>query len=203
MNCVLPRLDPANYNQHRLHGPERNWPETNCYIDLWIEVLSSLGLPPEAMLGFTARQDFEGDHFTFFKVPLEDLERLYNIRVTELAIFDDVERHVQAQINRGRMPLVEVDSYWLPDTRGVSYQTTHSKTTIGINALDPANKTIHYFHNAGYFSLSGDDYDGVFGRKNSTEGGVQLFPYVEFAKFPENKRNPPLLKTEWVRALHR
>ena len=52
----------------------RIWPETNCYVDLWIEVLAAAGFTPEAMLGFTLTQDFEGDQFTFFKVPLEDLE---------------------------------------------------------------------------------------------------------------------------------
>ena len=28
---------------HRLHGPDRMWPETNCYVDLWIELLHALG----------------------------------------------------------------------------------------------------------------------------------------------------------------
>ncbi len=74
--------------------------ETNCYVDLWSKSSMRLGLAPEAMLGFTLTQDFEGDQFTFFKVPLEDLEALYGVVATELAIFDTVENHVEMQIER-------------------------------------------------------------------------------------------------------
>ncbi len=110
MPMVFPGLDPETYSVHALHSQERMWPETNCYVDLWIEVLNALGLAPEAMLGFTLTQDFEGDQFTFFKVPLEDLEALYGVVATELAIFDTVENHVEMQIERGRLCLVEMDS---------------------------------------------------------------------------------------------
>lgn len=180
---VLP-FNPADYAPHPLHSTERMWPETNCYVDLWIEVLASLGASPEAMLGFTLTQDFEGDQFTFFKVPLEDLEALYGIRVTELAIFDKVEGHVSAQISRGRLCLVEMDSFYLPDTQGVGYGTAHGKTTVGINRLDLENREMDYFHNGGFFSVSGDDVDGLFQRK-AAEGALPFLPYTEFAKFPD------------------
>ena len=88
MTSVFSGIDPETYRQHALHSSERAWPETNCYVDLWIEVLATSGVAPEAMLGFTLTQDFEGDQFTFFKVPLEDLDTLYGIRATELAIYD-------------------------------------------------------------------------------------------------------------------
>ena len=138
MRQIFPGLDPKNYVQHPLHSSERMWPETNCYIDLWIEVLASKGLAPEAMFGFTLTQDFEGDQFTFFKVPLEDLEALYGIRATELAIFDRVENHIEAQLERGRICLIEMDSFYMPDTHGVGYQKEHGKTTVAINRLDLA-----------------------------------------------------------------
>ncbi|HHV70630.1 MAG TPA: DUF1839 family protein, partial [Ochrobactrum intermedium] len=85
MQAVFPNIAPDRYTPHALHAQTRIWPETNCYVDLWIEVLATLGVAPEAMLGFTLTQDFEGDQFTFFKVPLEDLEALYGVRATELA----------------------------------------------------------------------------------------------------------------------
>ena len=72
----LKGLNPADYRPHELHGAGRDWPQTNCYVDLWIEVLHSMGYAPEAALGFTLLQDFEGDQFTFFKFPPEDLELL-------------------------------------------------------------------------------------------------------------------------------
>lgn len=172
------------YQAHPLHDPGRSWPQTNCYVDSWIEVLASFGVPPEAMLGFTVTQDFEGDQFTFFKVPLEDLESLYGIVVTELALYDTVESHVLTQINRGRLTLVEADSFYLPDTAGVTYRSEHGKTTIGINRLDPIAKTMDYFHNDGFFSLSGEDYAGVF--QHAVEPALRWIPYVEFAKFPQS-----------------
>jgi len=186
-NC-LPGLNPAAYQPHFLHGPERNWPETNCYVDLWIEVLGAMGLQPEAALGFTVAQDFEGDQFTFFKFPPEDLALLFNLNVQELAIYDRVETHALEQVQRGRLVLIEVDSFYLPDTRGTSYQLTHGKTTIGVNHLDTDKRVMHYFHNAGFFALEGSDYDGIF-RQNYTPGSAQsaLFPYVEFVKVGKNK----------------
>jgi len=183
MNAVFPAIRPDGYARHALHSSERMWPETNCYIDLWIEVLNALRLPPEAMLGFTMTQDFEGDQFTFFKVPLEDLEALFGIRVTELAIFDAVENHIQTQIGRGRLCLIEMDSYYMPDTQGTAYRTEHGKTTVAINRLDMAAKRVEYFHNAGFFSLEGEDFDGLF-QLHLTEGEAPFLPYTEFAKFP-------------------
>lgn len=182
VNAVFPAIAPASYQPHALHASSRRWPETNCYVDLWIEVLATFAVPPESMLGFTLTQDFEGDQLTFFKVPLEDLETLYGIVTTELAIFDSVERHLQVQVERGRLCLVEVDSWFLPDTRGVSYQLEHGKTTIAINRIDPAGLRLEYFHNAGYFELSGQDYAGIFGHGQPTDG-LPFLPYTEFSRF--------------------
>jgi Domain of unknown function (DUF1839) len=180
MAACLPGLDPAAYRPHALHDGQRNWPETNCYVDLWIEVLHALGLDVSAALGFTVRQDFEGDQFTFFKFPPEDLATLFDIHVQELAIYDVVERHTLEQLRRGRLVLIEADSFYLPDTRGTSYRTTHGKTTIAVNLLDPDAHRLHYFHNAGYFELSGADFDGLF--REPQRQPAFLFPYVEFVK---------------------
>ena len=184
MASVFQGLEPAAYQAHALHASERMWPETNCYIDLWIEVLASMKLPPEAMLGFTMHQDFEGDQFTFFKVPLEDLEALYGIRCTELAIYDRVESHVAEQIGRGRLCLVEMDSFYMPDTQGVGYRREHGKTTVAINRLDLEKRELDYFHNAGFFRLSGEDFDGLF-QLHLTAEDLPFLPYTEFAKLPD------------------
>lgn len=181
---VFDTLDPLTYVCHPLHDHERDWPETNCYLDVWIDVLSALGLPPEACLGYSITQDFEGDQFTFFKVPLEDLAALFGLRVTELAIYDRVENHVLEQIKRGRLSLVEVDSYFLPDTRGTGYHQTHGKTTIAINRIDIAGRTMDYFHGLGLHRLEGEDFDGIFWR-TAPEGGLPFLPYTEFVKMPD------------------
>ncbi len=184
MTAIFPSLSAENYAPHPLHASDRMWPETNCYVDLWIELLASSGLPPEAMLGFTLTQDFEGDQFTFFKVPLEDLEALYGIRVTELAIFDSIENHVETQLERGRICLIEMDSFYMPDTQGVGYRKEHGKTTVAINRMDRENRRLEYFHNAGYFALEGDDYAGIF-QHHLSEADAPFLPYTEFAKFSD------------------
>lgn len=182
MDALFPALDPATYQRHPFHGPDRIWPEGNCYSDLWIEILPALGLPAEAIFGFTVTQDFEGDHFTFFKPPLEDIESLFGIVVQELAIYDEVAVHVENQLARGRLSLVEVDSYFLPDTRGLSYRTSHGKTSVAFNRLDRVGRRAEYFHGPGYHVLEGEDFDGVF--KGYGDEATPFLPYTEVIKFP-------------------
>ncbi|MCV0429198.1 MAG: DUF1839 family protein [Roseibium sp.] len=187
--AVFDHLRAETYLRSPLHAQDRDWPETNCYLDVWIEVLPSLGLPPEACLAYSVTQDFEGDQFTFFKVPLEDLEALYGLKVTELAIYDRVENHVQQQIERGRLSLVEVDSFFLPDTHGVGYRETNGKTTIAVNRMDFDNKVMEYFHGLGLHRLEGDDFDGVF-QRGDHQKSVAFLPYTEFVKFSTHKPSP-------------
>jgi len=190
-------LDASTYVPHGLHGPDRHWRETNCYVDLWIEVLHSLGFDPLAALSFTVTQDFEGDQFTFFKFPLEDLQRLYGLTIQELAIYESVEIHAIEQLRRGRLVLVEVDSFYLPDTVGISYRQQHTKTTLAINEIDIDERKLGYFHNAGYFRLEGDDYDGVFRKSLKFAADPELlFPYVEFVKESEAQLTGQALRDE-------
>ena len=184
-HAIFPDIDPATYQRHALHSPERDWPETNCYLDVWIELLNAMGLPPEACLGSMITQDFEGDQFTFFKVPLEDLETLFGIRVTELAIYDRVENHVLEQLARGRLSLVEVDSYFLPDTQGFGYRQSHGKTTISVNRLDLAARRMDYFHGLSHYRVEGEDVDGIFQRGEHARE-LPFMPYTEFVKLPES-----------------
>jgi hypothetical protein len=170
------------YQNHALHRGERAWLETNCYVDLWIEVLHAHGFDPHAGLGFTVAADFEGDQWLFFKQPSHDLALLYGVDVQELNIWRAPRDHVEMQIARGRLVLLEVDAFYLPDTAGVSYRSVHTKTTIGIESIDVAARTLGYFHNAGYYTLSGHDFDGLF---RAQEGA--LAPYTEFARIDRSR----------------
>lgn len=180
----MPVLDPATHRSHALHDGERRWPQTNCWTDLWIEIVAALGHDPHAMLGFTVTQDYEGDQATFFKVEAADLERLWGLRLAELSIFDRLDAHVVEQTGRGRIVVVEVDGHFLPDTLGVSYRLTHPKTTIGITRIDMVAREIDYFHNSGFYRLSGEDFDGIFGAAGVPHDPEALFPYAEFLKIP-------------------
>lgn len=180
--AVLAHVTPDAHVPHPLHAADRTWPETNCSVDLFIEVVAAIGLPPEALMGFTVTQDFEGDQFGFFKIPSEDLEALTGIRLGELAIFDEPEVHVAEQVRRGRLPLVELDSFFMPDTRGVSYRTEHGKTTVGVNRIDLHGRRMEYFHNGGYHALDGADFDGVW-RIGERSSEAPFLPYTEFLKF--------------------
>lgn len=154
--------DAAAYSAHTLHAPECIWPEKNCYADLWIELLHAQAMDPHAMLPFVFALDFEGDQWTFFKPPLADLRTLYGIDVQELTLWRPLLEHALEHVGAGKLLSVEVDSWWLPDTAGTDYREAHGKTTIVINDVDADARRLGYFHNAGYFSLEGEDFIKAF-----------------------------------------
>jgi hypothetical protein len=193
---LLP-LDAASYQPHPLHATERTWTETNCYVDLWIELLHALGLDPLAAAAFTLSTDFEGDQWTFFKFPPEDLRSIFGLEVAEMNLWRPVVDHVVEQMEMGRLVTMEADSWFLPDTGGVSYKIAHVKSTIVPNHIDRAGRRLGYFHNAGYFEVSGDDFDGVF-RLGTYADPDALPPYVESIRLDRIRHDDPELV---VRAL--
>ena len=173
-------FSPAAYARHPLHLADRAWPESNCYVDLWIEVLHAHGHEPLAALPFTFTADFEGDQWTFFKFPLADLRTLFGVEVIELNLWRPLVIHLEEQLTLRRTSLVEVDAFFLPDTAATSYHAEHVKTTIAIHTLDRAAGSLGYFHNAGYYELAGSDFAGLLRLDDASDG--HLPPYVEVAK---------------------
>ena len=190
MTAGFPAPDADGFAPHPLHAAERTWTETNCYVDVWIEVLHALGLDPVAAAAFTLSCDFEGDQWTFFKYPPEDLRELYGLEVAELNVWRPVVEHVGEQLGLGRLCTVECDSWFLPDTRGVAYGEAHVKTTVVPAALDLPGRRLGYFHNAGYFVLDGDDFDGIF-RLGPHADPTALAPYVESIRLDRVRRDDP------------
>ncbi len=190
MTRLLESLAVETFDAHPLHAVERDWTETNCYVDVWIEVLHALGLDPLAAGAFTLSADFEGDQWRFFKYPPEDLRAVYGIEVNELNVWKAVVDHVDEQLGLGRLCTVEADSYYLPDTREVAYRSAHVKTTIVPQFLDVDGGRLGYFHNAGYFELEGDDFDGVF-TLGSHAGELVLPPYVESIRLDGIRSHDP------------
>ncbi|MCE9607257.1 MAG: DUF1839 family protein [Planctomycetia bacterium] len=181
MSLALQTLNPVDYRRHRLHTQARSWAETNCYVDVLIELLHASGFEPIAALPFPAAIDFEGDQWTFFKFPHADLFDLFGLDVQELALWRPIEQHLDEQIRLGRPVLVELDSYYLPDTAGTTYHVGHQKSTIAAMQIDVAQKRLGYFHGQGYYELRDDDFVDIF-HINGLASPAILPPYAEFVK---------------------
>ncbi|MEY2952109.1 MAG: hypothetical protein RLZZ401_196, partial [Pseudomonadota bacterium] len=177
--CVLPGLDPGSYRRSPLHASAAIWPEKNCYIDFWIELLHARGDAPEAMLPFVVGIDFDGDQWTFFKPSHDELWALYRIKVQEMTAWRPWVEHAAEHLSAGRLLSVEVDSFWLPDTAGTDYREKHGKTTIVFNDLEITAKRLGYFHNAGYYGLQGEDFDALFYPAAPQAGEVRLPLFAE------------------------
>jgi hypothetical protein len=160
--AVLPALDATAYRRHALHADGRVWLEKNCYIDICIEVVHALGLEPLAMLPFVVAIDFEGDQWTFFKPPHDELRELYGLDIQELNVWRPLSAHVLEHLAGGKLVSTEADAFYLPDTTGTDYQRQHTKTTIVIQDFDLEERRLGYFHNAGYYVVGGDDFAHLF-----------------------------------------
>lgn len=174
-------LDPAAYRPHRLHDPNRTYLETNCYTDILIEFVHALGHEPLAMMGCALPVDFEGDQWTFFKPRPDDVEALYGIDIHEMQPYRPLPEQIAEQIGLGRTLIVELDSFYMPDTAATSYGTQHVKSSVVAEAIDPAAEWLRYFHGAGYHQLEGEDYRGIFHVGVELPGEV-LPPYTELAR---------------------
>jgi len=155
-------LDAAAYSRHALHAETCVWVEKNCYVDVWIEVIHAVGCEPMAVMPFACAIDFEGDQWTFFKPPHDELRDLYGIDCQELNCWRPLLEHAEEHLARGTLISTEADAWWLPDTSGTDYRRQHTKSTIVIADLDVAARRLGYFHNAGYFTLEGEDFARTF-----------------------------------------
>jgi hypothetical protein len=175
---LLP-IDAVTYRPSELHAEDRVWIETNCYVDLWIELLNALGLDYGPALAFTLSVDFDGDQWQFFKFPTEDLRALYGLDVAEMNPWRGLEHHIDEQLAMGRFLIAEVDAWYLPDARD-SYRLEHVKTAIAPNLIDRDGRRLGYFHNSGYYELDGDDFEGML--RAGRHRPEILPPYVELVK---------------------
>jgi hypothetical protein len=180
-------LDPAAYERHALHGPGRSYGETNCYTDILIELLHARGDEPLAAMGCTLRLDFEGDQWTFFKPFPDDLELLFGIDVHEMQPYRPLPQQAAEQIAAERTLIVELDSWYLPDTHATTYRREHVKSSVVVEAVDPAGERLRYFHGTGLYELDGEDYRGVFRLGRAFSEDV-LPPYTELVRFDAGRR---------------
>jgi hypothetical protein len=182
----LSGLDPRCYRPHPLHDPARNYPETNCWSDVIIELLHACGYEPLAAFAHLVRIDFEGDQWTFFKPPADDLEALFGVDVHEMQPYRPLPAQIAEQLAFGRSMIVEVDSWYLPDLAATSYRGEHVKTAIAADAIDVEQQILRYFHGPGLYELRGEDYRGAF--RLDGRAADALPPYAELVRFDAGPR---------------
>jgi Domain of unknown function (DUF1839) len=199
---VLPHLDPATYQRHALHAERCDWVEKNCYVDIWIEALHALGCEPLAIMPFAAAIDFEGDQWTFFKPPHEELRALYGIDVQELNVWRPLIEHAAEHLATGRFICTEADAFWLPDTSGTDYRRQHTKSSIILNTLDVERRRLGYFHNAAYYALEGEDFARTF-RLDMAPDPTFMPLFAELVRIDALTQLPPPKLAEHSRELWR
>jgi len=182
-------IQAADYRPNALHGDGVAWVEKNCYVDVWIEAIHANGQNPLAMLPFVFRVDFEGDQWTFFKPPHEDLTSLYGMEVEELNCWRSLILHAGHHLARGNLVFTEADAFFLPDTQSTDYRKAHTKSTIVINDLDVDARRLGYFHNAGYYELSGEDFAQTFQLDSAPNPSFMPF-YAEFVRLARVRHLP-------------
>jgi hypothetical protein len=183
-------LDATRYTRHSVHGESCVWLEKNCYVDVWLEVVHAAGFDPTAVLAFTLATDFDGDQWTFFKPPHEDLTLLYGFGIQELNVYRPILQHALFHVGEGRLVFTEADAFYLPDTSGTDYRTQHTKSTIVIETIDVERRRLGYFHNAGYFALEGEDFVKLF-RLDAPPDPTFLPLFAELVKLDRLERVAP------------
>ena len=154
-------LDPAAHVPAAVHGPGTPWPETNCALDLYLELLNVTGRQPEALGVVAFSADFLGDAWVTLKPGSDDLWR-HGLSVVEYNTWRPILEHVTHHLDAGRLMTVETDSWWLPDTAGTAYRADHVKTSITPLRVDPEARTMTYLHNAGCYVLAGEDFEALW-----------------------------------------
>jgi hypothetical protein len=182
MMVTLFDIDPMEYGSHALHADDRAFTETNCYADIVIELLHARGDEPTAVLGRAVRTDFEGDQWTFFKPDPHDLETLFGLDIHEVQPYRSLPEQIAEQIAEGRTLIIELDSWYLPDTHATAYRREHVKSSAVMAGIDTDAHRLHYFHNRGLYALEGEDFDAVL-RLHLPTGDDHLPPYTELVRF--------------------
>jgi hypothetical protein len=93
---------------------------------------------------------------------------------------------IAEQLAQGRTLIVELDSWYLPDTAATSYRSEHVKSSAVMEAIDRAGERLRYFHNGGLHELSGEDYRGIF--RIGDRPSEELPPYTELVRFDAGPR---------------
>ncbi|HYW51453.1 MAG TPA: DUF1839 family protein [Gemmatimonadaceae bacterium] len=182
------------------HDGERLWSTTNRQLDLWIELLHTLELEPEAVLFPALCVDFEGDHWTHAQVSPTDLWTCYGIAVDEIPVWRTVLAHVVEQLDRGHAVLLDADEFHLPDMAGSSHHREHARTLIAVTGYDQRAHTLRYLHGATEGLVGGADLDAL---TTPDPAGAQLAPSMRVVKLDRMMARTPTERAQLGIALAR
>ena len=99
-----------------------------------------------------------------------------------MQLYRPLPEHFDEQLRHGRTMIVELDSWYLPDTKSTAYGREHVKSSAVIEGIDAEGERLRYFHNTGLHELSGADYRGVLRLDSAGDDGL-LPPYAEIVRF--------------------
>ena len=122
---------------HPLHGPGAPTRETNCYTDIIIELLHACGYEPLAAFGSSGPDGLRGRPVDVLQAAARGPRGAVRHRHPRDAALPAAARADRRADRAGRTIIVELDSWYLPDTASTSYRTEHVKTSVAADAIDP------------------------------------------------------------------
>ena len=142
--------------------PAAPTPRPTATADMLIELLHARGHEPLAALGHAGAHGLRGRPVDVLQAAARGPRAAVRHRHPRDAALPAAARADRRAARAGRTIIVELDSWYLPDTAATSYRTEHVKTSIAAEAIDRDGELLRYFHNTGCYELHGEDYRGVF-----------------------------------------
>ncbi len=127
---------------------ERNYVETNCYTDILIELLHARGDEPLAMMGCVLADRLRGRPVDVLQAAARRTWSASTGSTSTRCSPTGRGRPDRRADRPGRTMIVELDSWYLPDTAATSYRTEHVKSCVIAEAIDPEGERLRYFHGA-------------------------------------------------------
>ena len=113
------RSTPATYTPPcRFTSSDRAWPESNCYVDLWVELLPRPRSEPLAALPFTFARGRRRRPVDVLQVPARRPLRAVRRRGHRAERLAFARRSLEEQLALGRPAIVEVDAFLSSRHRG-------------------------------------------------------------------------------------
>ena len=148
--------------------------ETNCYTDILIELLHARGDEPLAALGLHAADGLRGRPVDVLQAaPERPRSAVRRSTSTRCSRTGRCPSRSPSRSRRGRTMIVELDSWYLPDTAATSYRTRAREDSVVARGDRPRGRAAALLpQRRRSTSSSGEDYRGVFRLGREFSGDV-------------------------------